>query len=103
MLQAQSNNHMYKLLFVSLSLLISSVGFSAQESDNQLNNSKIKNSNSNIVWICTSPNAYTYHSKEFCSTCSYERKKITKSEAEKMGRRACKKCARYSLSPIALN
>ncbi|WP_301345958.1 MULTISPECIES: hypothetical protein [Muribaculaceae] len=48
-----------------------------------------------MVYICTGPKAKVYHSTSKCKglkKCSGSVKKITKAEAQKIGRRACKVC-----------
>lgn len=52
------------------------------------------------VLICDSKNAHAYHKdykshNEYCGglkSCKHEIKRITKSEAERLGKLACKKC-----------
>lgn len=47
------------------------------------------------VYICTGPSSKTYHTSPKCNglrNCSKEIKKVTKQQAEQMGRRACKVC-----------
>ena len=48
-----------------------------------------------VVYICTSPNAYAYHGDRYCpllNRCDYSIKAVSKSQAVKMGRRGCQKC-----------
>ena len=50
---------------------------------------------SQTVYICTGPNAKTYHSSKNCSglnRCSHEIVSIDLNKAKSMGRRACKRC-----------
>lgn len=47
------------------------------------------------VYICTGPNAYSYHSNSNCSglnKCSVEIKKVTLKKAQEMKRKPCKIC-----------
>lgn len=47
------------------------------------------------VYICTGPSSKTYHVSPKCNglrNCSKEIKKVTKEQAERMGRRPCKVC-----------
>jgi hypothetical protein len=56
----------------------------------------VNKSHSDIVLICQSKDAKVYHSHE-CSGlahCTHQVVKISKSEAIKMGRRACRNCYR---------
>ena len=49
----------------------------------------------NYVYICTGPKSTTYHKTNSCrglKNCSTSVKKVTKEQAEKMGRRPCKVC-----------
>lgn len=53
------------------------------------------NKSMRIVYICTGPNAKTYHSSKRCgglNRCSHEIVSIDLNKAKLMGRRACKKC-----------
>jgi hypothetical protein len=72
---------MLKALFVSMVLL-----FSLSDGTNP------DQQNTTPVWICTSPNAYAFHSISNCSRCSYELKQIPIEKAIQIGRRACLKC-----------
>ncbi|MGI4823616.1 MAG: hypothetical protein ACRYFV_20585 [Janthinobacterium lividum] len=47
------------------------------------------------VYVCMSPTSYAYHSSEACSglnRCSHPLKSMPTAEAEKLGKRACRKC-----------
>lgn len=49
----------------------------------------------NYVYICTGPKSAVYHKTNSCrglKNCSTSVKKVTKEQAEKMGRRPCKIC-----------
>ena len=47
------------------------------------------------VYVCMSPTSYAYHSSDGCgglNRCSHPLKAMPTAEAEKLGKRACKKC-----------
>gem|GEM_PF-1093636 len=47
------------------------------------------------VYVCMSPTSYAYHSSDGCSglnRCSHPLKAMPTAEAEKLGKRACRKC-----------
>ena len=51
--------------------------------------------NQEKIFICSSPNAKTYHNNKNCgglNQCSYEINTATIEEAHKFGRRKCKRC-----------
>lgn len=73
---------MRKLLLIILALGITIGSISA-------------NSQSNDVYICNGPKSTTYHKHSNCNglnKCSTSIKKVSKNEAEKMKRTACKIC-----------
>ena len=53
-----------------------------------------KNTRADLVYICDSKNAKVYHSYECrgLNSCTHQTVKVSKDEAVKMGRRACKVC-----------
>ena len=54
----------------------------------------VAETSADIVLICQSNNAKVYHSRECggLKNCTHKVIKVSKAEAVKMGRRACKRC-----------
>ena len=53
------------------------------------------NKRANVVYICTGPKAYAYHSNSRCcglNNCSAQINSINLSDAINKGRRACQRC-----------
>lgn len=76
------------LITIAMGVIVGSV--SAMNSTEPINTEA-----ANYVYICTGPSSKTYHISPKCNglrNCSKEIKKVTKQQAEQMGRRPCKVC-----------
>ena len=82
------NNQIFKSTILGLALLSA---FTAGATSKK----KAVKETTQIVYVCTGPKAYVYHSTSDCSglnRCSASVVSVSLSKAKVMGRRACRKC-----------
>lgn len=82
------NSQFIKSVFIAFMLSTTLCGISAPAK-------KAVKETTQIVYICTGPKAYVYHSTSDCSglnRCSASVVTVSLSKAKAMGRRACRKC-----------
>jgi len=84
-----------KPVFVTLSLLLALVGTSPAASPPGRPVLTTPARAADTVYVCMSPTSYAYHSSDGCSglnRCSHPLKAMSAADAQKLGKRACKKC-----------
>jgi hypothetical protein len=90
---------MKTLLFGTLGLVLLSFVYQPNKSFNHPEKTSIstisEDKKESVVYICTGPKSYAYHSHSSCAglnNCSTEIYPVYYSDAINRGRRACKKC-----------